>query len=769
MKKILSIFLALTILMTTFMSTTAFAVAETESARETKIYFEAPEEWGTIKNVYCLIDNVYGGKELPFLKLNTDSTKCELVDAESRLYSFDTSVYCLENDNSGYAIEDNADYFVVFSAKNTEGKTFNTLKGTLGSPCMGDTVKVDCVEVDLGDSVGHRYFLEWVNNSDKYGYMATITPTGEVAGKYFPVYQPTEEIISNWLGTNGSNKYIITAENVQNICVVADVEPQSVYDTYAQMYAEELADIENNPDIAPLERVGVLLGLENPVYVVAGSEEICLQEWNGDPTQVPYNVMTKIGDVYKLTFYYVEPNDVLEIKVVEWDYDLYPDWYGCAGGGSVRFKVLSQCHVTVTYNPTNHFVDVSGDGVEILPDFEINTISVAGNGTGNWLNGAEWKPEDDSNVMTELEENLYQITYEDVEAGEDYQFKFVADGSWADNWGGVFESFGTETNAVYNGGDNILFSLTEKSDVTITLDLREFNFATKEGGKFTVTATPVEHEYLLVIDLGGPLLLPPPTYPMEKNNGVYQYTFFDCEPIVAGMAQIFEKDGNQFSEYYGNIEFDITEKSDITVIYNPATGEISVSGEHVKIHTIPIENAEVYLYGNGDGNWLNGSGWIFLDDSNIMTEIESGLYQIEYKNLDKNNGYEFKFKVGEDTSDDFTGVYNGENIESDAVLYKYQNITFSVPLDNSDVTITFDLRNFDNTTKQGAKFIIDIKSLGDVSDDGIINIIDATEIMKYSAELIDETQINLKYADVNGDGIVNVIDATAIQKSLAGI
>ena len=36
MKKILSLILAITLLMTTFMSTTAFAVSETESARENK-------------------------------------------------------------------------------------------------------------------------------------------------------------------------------------------------------------------------------------------------------------------------------------------------------------------------------------------------------------------------------------------------------------------------------------------------------------------------------------------------------------------------------------------------------------------------------------------------------------------------------------------------------------------------------------------------------------------------------------------------------------
>jgi len=372
------------------MSTTAFAVSDSVGARETKIYVEAPKEWGTIKNMYCLIGNVYGGEELPFLELRTDSTKCKLVDANNRLYSFDTSVYCQKNDKNGYAIEDNADYYIVFSAINTKGDVFNTSKSTMGSPCLGDTAKIKYEKIGSGDSLKINNIIEWKNNSDKYGRQAVITPTGDIAGSYFPVYQPAEEVISKWLGTYGSNKYIITTENVKNICKVADVEPQSVYDTYAKMYAEKLADIENNSRIAPLERIAVLVGLENTTYVVAGSKEICLQEWNGNPTEVPYNVMTKVGDVYKLLFYYVEPDVELEFKVAEYNYDGNPNWYGCADGESVRFKVTSQSHVTVTYNPINRRIEVLGDAVEILSNLESDELGDVNNdGTISILDATE--------------------------------------------------------------------------------------------------------------------------------------------------------------------------------------------------------------------------------------------------------------------------------------------------------------------------------------------------------------------------------------------
>ena len=53
---------------------------------------------------------------------------------------------------------------------------------------------------------------------------------------------------------------------------------------------------------------------------------------------------------------------------------------------------------------------------------------------------------------------------------------------------------------------------------------------------------------------------------------------------------------------------------------------------------------------------------------------------------------------------------------------------------------------------------------GDANLDGRVSIIDATDIMKHSVELIKLSDMALTLADVNQDGIVNVMDATAIQK-----
>ncbi|MEE1319061.1 MAG: dockerin type I domain-containing protein [Ruminococcus sp.] len=494
-KKMLSAFLAVTMIMTTFLSTTAFATTETETNSETKVYFEVPEFRSAPSRVYCHIYQVYGGKEITATPWQSKITKCDLVDEATNLYSFDTSKLCLEGDTSGYAIEEGADYGLIFSAVDSDGKSYQTCNLTFGSECLGDTVYVTKAELSGQDDATYNYIAEWRNNSDKYGEKAYITSTGIITGKYFPVNKPAEENVAEWLHSWAVlNEDIITVETVANICTQTGADSQAVYDKYAEIYSEELADIENNPTVASLERVSVLLGLENLVYVVAGSKELCGVNWVGDPTQAPQNVMTKVGDVYKKTFYDVEPCERIEFKIVECNYDNSMNWIGDMYDQTIVFANLSEGDVTITYNPETGEISYSGDCVEaVLPPHPyLSTMFVAGNGSGKWLNGEEWNPAAEANEMTEIADYVYQITFEDVAAGDNYQFKFAADGSWVDNWGGIYEGSGIESDAVYFNEENIVINVPyDNSDVTITLDLSNFNYATKEGAKFTVEVNAV--------------------------------------------------------------------------------------------------------------------------------------------------------------------------------------------------------------------------------------------------------------------------------------
>ena len=58
--------------------------------------------------------------------------------------------------------------------------------------------------------------------------------------------------------------------------------------------------------------------------------------------------------------------------------------------------------------------------------------------------------------------------------------------------------------------------------------------------------------------------------------------------------------------------------------------------------------------------------------------------------------------------------------------------------------------------------------IGDVNDDGVIDVFDANEIQKYAAEKTDFDDDTFYRADVNHDDYVNVIDALLIQKHVVG-
>lgn len=118
----------------------------------------------------------------------------------------------------------------------------------------------------------------------------------------------------------------------------------------------------------------------------------------------------------------------------------------------------------------------------------VESMRTVGNGDGNWLNGIAWDHAADENLMTEVSPKVYEITYTDIDAFDNYQVKFAAKGSGADNWGGIYGGSGVETQAEYNSFNNITFEVPYKlADVTLRLDLGNYDHTTKTGAKFTVT------------------------------------------------------------------------------------------------------------------------------------------------------------------------------------------------------------------------------------------------------------------------------------------
>lgn len=235
------------------------------------------------------------------------------------------------------------------------------------------------------------------------------------------------------------------------------------------------------------------------IYIVAGSEELCGTVWDGTDLN---NKMTDNGDgTYSKTFTNVAVKNGYQFKVVKNS----EEWYGDEADNNITFNVTTACDVTITFNATTFKSTVTGTGVQAYV-FNVEKVVAVGNGVGAWLNGANWEVNADANKMTQVADKVYEISFDNVPVGEeDYMVKFATNGSWADNFGGIFEASGKESDAMYNSG-NITFNLEKAGTVTLRLDLSKFDYATRTGAKFVVTlpgSEPAELTYFMKHPWGG--------------------------------------------------------------------------------------------------------------------------------------------------------------------------------------------------------------------------------------------------------------------------
>ncbi len=226
---------------------------------------------------------------------------------------------------------------------------------------------------------------------------------------------------------------------------------------------------------------------EEPFYAVAGSGEICGSVWG---TSDKNNKMTCEDGIYTKEFPSAAPGKY-ELNV------FYNSVEGTkAMGESIKFALTKSSELTVTYDELTHEITVSADSILFASDYTVNEMYIVGNGNGTWLNNSSWNPAYSENKMTEIADNVYSIEFSGISASKDLLFKFAANGSWAMNWGGVDENKDTHSDfPAFSGhsfdaafiGENIELEIAQdNSTVKFTLDLREFDYATKTGAKYLV-------------------------------------------------------------------------------------------------------------------------------------------------------------------------------------------------------------------------------------------------------------------------------------------
>ena len=226
---------------------------------------------------------------------------------------------------------------------------------------------------------------------------------------------------------------------------------------------------------------------EPDAFVAGSSTDIFGAYWDGTAEA---NKMTWDEGLSKFTKTYTvdKAYKSVALKVV---YD--NEWYGVEGGeDNVKFSLSGAGTFTVLFDKTNHHVTLDGEIVG-EEQFDFEYAAVAANGEGNWAHGESWNAATTTNRMTEVAPSVWEISFNNVPAKE-CQFKFCFDGTWDHEFGGTFAAFGAEGAAVYgNTSSSINFTSVAGSEITIRLDLSNFNFATKEGATFTVSQIePIE-------------------------------------------------------------------------------------------------------------------------------------------------------------------------------------------------------------------------------------------------------------------------------------
>lgn len=519
-------------------------------------------------------------------------------------------------------------------------------------------------------------------------------------------------------------------------------------------------------------------------FVVAGSESLTGYNWVADPEFAPECVMTYLNKVedsyyasghkelytrqqYVKTFKNVQPGVRYQFKVVQTNY--YDDgssaqyWYGDENSSNIEFYVEKACDVTIRFDYYDEVITVTGDGVKTVSGIEVDSMYVVGNGEDEWLNGIAWQPNAEENKMTEISDNVYQFVMKGVEAFDDYQLKFVANGTWNDNWGAseVIE-FGKPSDAVYDAQQNIHlpFDADDTNTYTITcvIDLNSFDYATKTGATFKINAVAEGSSEPATPD--EPVTPDEPATPDEpttedttedttetpkdiyvvagsegltglvwngnpetavdnimtvNSDGIYSITFEQVPSAENLQFKIVKNNTEWIGDATGNnYTFNVVSTCDVTITYNPANGEVTFTGEGVKeITTLEID--AMYAVGNGDDAWLNGVAWQPNAEVNKMEEISDNVYQFVMEGVEAFDNYQIKFAANGTWADSWGApgtIVFGEAFEA---VYNGQNILLPFAGDDTNtytITCTIDLNGFDYSTKTGGTITISVEEEG---------------------------------------------------------
>ena len=461
--------------------------------------------------------------------LTYDSTKLkvDMTDGVNRTYDVDNDEYkehilCVTGSSDtvvnyqpktipeGYnaGIRFNATNPDGYSLGNAEKKvpffsvTFTPVDGAQGDTTVYLDVNYMAVRSE-GDKTYHPLIRHSEITDTEANYLPA-EPAAVYAGPYDPDHSDVEPTTAEPTTAEPTTAEPTTEEPTTAEPTTA--EPTTEEPTTEEPTTEEPTTVEPTTEEPTTEEPAPA----EDVYVITGGSD-WLDGWS--PAVDGY-VMTKQEDgTYAITVPDVPAGTAnYSLKVVKFvgGDEAQKEWIGVNGTDyNCDFMQTADGDVTVTFVPETKEIKVTGDGVAPA-EYPIDKITAVGSGQGGFLYDISWDPDAADNKMDETSEGVYSITFDEVAANAEYQFKFAANGGWGMNWGYVPESeitFGTPIAAQYNANDNIVFTPESENEyvtITLTLDITNWNKVTKEGATYTITVEEIpEPELPIIGDVNG--------------------------------------------------------------------------------------------------------------------------------------------------------------------------------------------------------------------------------------------------------------------------
>ena len=316
---------------------------------------------------------------------------------------------------------------------------------------------------------------------------------------------------------------------------------------------------------------------------------------------------------------------------------------------------------------------------------------VAGNGTSGsiWCDGKSWNPSG-----SPMENGT--ITFENVPAGNDYQFK-ITTGSWNPSWGSANIDAEHSNVTLSDAGGNVKFSLAQASDVTISFD----------GSKISVVVTPIASAPLVTAnaasDIANTSAKLHATITSKGSNDITEYGFYYATATgvseTSTKIQVATTNPTSFPHDYS---FDLTGLQEATTYYYKAYAT-NAQGTTLSDDELSFTTKGLFVAGNGtvagsEGKWCNGADW-----STTASPMTNG--SITFEKVPVGNDYRFV-------------VTNGAwHTEAGGADWGYDDLKengSNIELSNADGNIQFALNSVSDVTisiDENSKISVNIKTI----------------------------------------------------------